>query len=105
MGSVQKDSSHSKTELVQLALHILNDFCFENLALFENLFHSHTRHYDSRLSFYDTFDNILDVITASRRSLVFLSIRNFPREDLRIFAESFNVIIGTDGENRRQGEL
>lgn len=87
--------------MIQLALHILNDFCLENLTLLEDLFHRHSGNDATSLTLDDTLDDILDMASTSSTS----SRISLPRQNLGIILEGFRLIIGTDSEDSWQGEL
>ncbi len=80
MLSARSRSLHSESKLIQLALHVLNDFCLENLTLLEDLFHRHSRNDAASLALDDTFDDILDMAAASRTSCGI----SLPRENFGI---------------------
>ena len=78
---MDQKSVHFQAKLIQLALYTINDFLFEYLSFFEDLFHGHSRHNDTSLALNNacipinsflqetlrstlsllTFDNILDM--------------------------------------------
>lgn len=98
-------NGHSEAELVQLALDILDDGGFEDLTLLENLLHCHTADNDTRLALDDTFDDVLDMITAGAGGFLLGGVGGSAGQDLGVLAQRFVIVIGTDGEDGGEGEL
>lgn len=90
-------------------LHAVNDLLFEDLAFFEYLFHGHAGNNDASLPFDDALDNVLNMIALRWHDCTSLLGRagavRIARQEERIFFQSIQIIVRTDGENGRQSEL
>lgn len=96
------DGLHSETELVQLALNILDDCRFEDLTLLEDLFRGHAADDDACLALDDALDNLLDMVTTWARccSHTIAASQNFG-----VLGKRLQVIVRTDGEDGRKREV
>jgi hypothetical protein len=91
-----------------LMLHAVNDLLLEYLSLFEDLLHSHTGNDDTRLSLDDALDNVLNMVAFRWHDGSAPAITGaiwVAGQKERIFLESVEVIVRTDGKNCRQGKL